>query len=222
VRLQHTATRCNTLQHAATHCNMLQRHCNTLQHIHTHTHTHHNTLQHSVTHSITLHRTATRVTLSTPSMCTLCQTATHCNTLQSTATRVTSSMPKLSTGASATMTWLRVVGSFKLSVSFAGYSLFCRALLQKRPVILRSLLIVATPYCTFECNIARSTGARECNNCSLLHTATHCNTLQHTATHCNTLQHTATHCNTLQPTERGLASATIALYCTLCRDLANC
>ena len=49
---------------------------------------------------------------------------------------------------------------------------------------------------------------------SLLHTATHCKTLQHTATHCNTLQshcnytaahcdtlqHTATHCNTLQHT----------------------
>jgi len=34
----------------------------------------------------------------------------------------------------------------------------------------------------------------------ILHTATHCNTLQHTATHCNTLQHTVTHCNTLQHT----------------------
>jgi len=27
----------------------------------------------------------------------------------------------------------------------------------------------------------------------LVHTTTHCNTLQHTAVHCNTLQHTATH-----------------------------
>jgi len=32
------------------------------------------------------------------------------------------------------------------AVSFAEYSLFYRALLQKRPVILRSLLIAATPY----------------------------------------------------------------------------
>jgi len=32
------------------------------------------------------------------------------------------------------------------SLSFAEYRLFYRALLQKRPVILRSLLIVATPY----------------------------------------------------------------------------
>jgi len=39
------------------------------------------------------------------------------------------------------------------------------------------------------------------SQCSLQHTATHCNILQHTATHCNKLQHTATHCNTLQHTE---------------------
>jgi len=44
------------------------------------------------------------------------------------------------------MGWLRVVGSLKLQVSFAEYSLFYRALLQKRHIILRSLLIAATPY----------------------------------------------------------------------------
>jgi len=44
------------------------------------------------------------------------------------------------------MGWLRLVGSFKLYVSFAEYSLFYRALLQKRPVIWSHLLIVATPY----------------------------------------------------------------------------
>jgi len=44
------------------------------------------------------------------------------------------------------MGWLRVVGWLKLQVSFAKYRLFYRALLQKRPVFLRSLLIVATPY----------------------------------------------------------------------------
>ena len=32
--------------------------------------------------------------------------------------------------------WLRLVGSLKSHVSFAGYSLFYRALLQKRPIIL--------------------------------------------------------------------------------------
>jgi len=45
-----------------------------------------------------------------------------------------------------TMGWIRLVGSLKLYVSFAEYSLFCKALLQKRPIILRSLLIIATPY----------------------------------------------------------------------------
>jgi len=37
--------------------------------------------------------------------------------------------------------WLRSVGSLKLWVSFAKHILFYRALLQKRPVISRSLLI---------------------------------------------------------------------------------
>jgi len=40
--------------------------------------------------------------------------------------------------------WLRFIGS--LNDSFAEYSLFYGALLQKRPIILRSLLIVAIPY----------------------------------------------------------------------------
>jgi len=39
-----------------------------------------------------------------------------------------------------------LVGSFKIEVSFAKHSLFHRALLQKRPMFLGSLLIVATPY----------------------------------------------------------------------------
>ena len=43
------------------------------------------------------------------------------------------------------MGWLRLVGSFKSQVSFAGYNLFYRALLQKKPIILRSLLVIATP-----------------------------------------------------------------------------
>jgi len=44
------------------------------------------------------------------------------------------------------MGWLRLVGSLKLQVSFAEHRLFYRALLQKRPILLRSLLIVATKY----------------------------------------------------------------------------
>ena len=45
-----------------------------------------------------------------------------------------------------TMGWLRLVGSLKLYVYFAEYRLFYMVLLQKRSIILRSLLIVATPY----------------------------------------------------------------------------
>jgi len=41
--------------------------------------------------------------------------------------------------------WLRLVGSLKLLVSLAEYRLFYRSLLQKRPVISRSLLLEATP-----------------------------------------------------------------------------
>jgi len=48
--------------------------------------------------------------------------------------------------ASGAMGWPRLVGSSKLEGSFAEYCLFYRALLQKGPVVVRSLLIVATPY----------------------------------------------------------------------------
>ena len=42
--------------------------------------------------------------------------------------------------------WLRLVGSLKLQVSFAEESYKRDYILQKRPMILRSLLIVATLY----------------------------------------------------------------------------
>ena len=40
--------------------------------------------------------------------------------------------------------WLELVGSLKLQVSFTEYRLFYRGVWQKRRIILRSLLIVAT------------------------------------------------------------------------------
>ena len=43
------------------------------------------------------------------------------------------------------MGWLRLVGSLKLQVSFAKEPCKIDFVLQKRPIILRSLLIVATP-----------------------------------------------------------------------------
>jgi len=43
------------------------------------------------------------------------------------------------------MGWLRFAGFLKSWVSFAEYPLFYRAVLQKRPMILRSFLIEASP-----------------------------------------------------------------------------
>jgi len=44
------------------------------------------------------------------------------------------------------MGWLRLVGCLKIQVSLQNIGLFCTALLQKRPIFLSILLIVATPY----------------------------------------------------------------------------
>jgi len=44
------------------------------------------------------------------------------------------------------MGWLQWVGCLKIQVSLQNTDLFCRALLQKRPIFLSILLIVATPY----------------------------------------------------------------------------
>jgi len=64
---------------------------------------------------------------------------THCNILQHTATHCNARLTNVRCGV-ATISRL-----LKVQVSFAEYRLFYRALLQKRPIFLRSLLIVATP-----------------------------------------------------------------------------
>jgi len=75
------------------------------------------------------------------------------------------------------------VGSLKTYVSLAEYSLFYTALLQKRPILLESLLIVATPYHVWQRRWQRCQVSRH----EILYvskwnfqSATHCNT------HCNT------------------------------------
>jgi len=80
------------------------------------------------------------------------------------------------------MQWLRWVGAWKIYVSFAEYSLFYRALLQKRPIILRSLLSVATKY-------EISTHA---------HTHTHTRTHSHSYTHLHTHTHISTQRNSAE------------------------
>jgi len=47
--------------------------------------------------------------------------------------------------AYVTIGWLRLVGSIQIYVSFAEYSLFYRAPLQKKPIILSMLLTEAIP-----------------------------------------------------------------------------
>ena len=44
------------------------------------------------------------------------------------------------------MWWLQWVGCLKIYVSLQNIGLFCRSLLQKRPIFLSILLVVATPY----------------------------------------------------------------------------
>jgi len=48
--------------------------------------------------------------------------------------------------SSMNMGWLRFVGSLQIKVSFAKEPYKRDYILQKRPIILRSLLIIATPY----------------------------------------------------------------------------
>ena len=109
---------------AATHCSTLQ-----------HTAAHGSTLQHTAAHGSTLQHTAT-----------------HCNGLQHTVTHCNTSwsnqwdMTYLSMWcAYSHMVWLRLVGSLKSQVSFAKEPYERDDILQKRPIILRSLLLVATP-----------------------------------------------------------------------------
>jgi len=51
------------------------------------------------------------------------------------------------------MAWLRLVGSLKLQVSFAKEPCKRDYILQRRPNILRSLLIAATPYVVYMCHM---------------------------------------------------------------------
>ena len=83
----------------------------------------------------------------------------------------------------------------KLQVSFAEYSLFYRALLQKRPRIAKRCSILPLRHISTHCTICQHAHLSTPHS-----TATHYNTLQHTATHCNTLHHATTQRNTMQHT----------------------
>ena len=82
------------------------------------------------------------------------------------------------------------VSSFELQLSFAGYRLFYRALLQKRPKIWRSLLIEAIPY-------AWMTHEWHINGTSIQCVAVGCSVLQCVAVCCSVLQCVAVCCSVL-------------------------
>jgi len=101
------------------------------------------------------------------------------------------------------------VGSFKIKVSFAEYSLFYRALLQKRPIFLGSILnmihsrvssacglvalgraytfaVVLALDCAYGCTVVDYA-------CAFTHAHTHTHTHAHTHTHIHIHTHTHTH-----------------------------
>ena len=168
--LQHTAKHCNTLQHTATHCNALQHNATQFNTLHkkrllpSHNNSFVNefsipdwpmTVKNHSQERKKRKEAGTRSRLWSVSFvkdiypptqtATLCNTLQHtsqyCNTMQHTASHG-QRRQRTAIRGKRTMGWLRLVGSLKVQVSFTEYRLF---LLQKRPIILRSLLIVATP-----------------------------------------------------------------------------
>jgi len=71
------------------------------------------------------------------------------------------------------MGWLRLVGSLKLHVSFAKEPYKRDYILQKRPIILRSLLIQATPY------LLVCQGRHSCHPSSMTGNVVRCSMLQY-------------------------------------------
>jgi len=127
------------------------------------------------------------------------------------------------------MGWLRIAGSLKLQVSFAKEPYKRDDIPQKRPIILRGLLIVATPYTQIHRDVLpRQCVAVRCSVCLLLvatpwlgsrNSVLHCLTvryvamfchgsvLQRVAICCSVLQYVAACCNMLQR---------VAICCSMC------
>ena len=142
--LWHTHTHTHTYTHTHTHKHThgRKRHCHEplpllLSRASTVTHTH----SHSHAHATAMPRTlAARAVKGIYS-----DTHTLTHTWMHIQTRThAKAMPRT---LAASMGWLRLVGSIKLQVSFAKESYKRDYILQKRPIIFRSLLIVATPHC---------------------------------------------------------------------------
>ena len=120
------------------------------------------------------------------------------------------------------MGWLRLVGSLKPYISFAEYSLFYRALLQKRPMLWRSLLIAATPYSSCDVCVCWNTQHEQT---LILHSifwilditrkcgAACCDTFECVVVCCSVLQCVAVCCSALQ---------CVVVCCSVLRCVAAC
>ena len=177
--MQHTAKHSNTLQHTAPHCNTLQHtatHCNTQQHTaphSTHASTHCNTLQHTATHCNTLQPssicgTLFRVALLQMSHGTHVNESWHMWMSHDTCEWVMKHMWMSHDTCEWVMTHVnpailasvisQVTEDIRLTqsqVSFAKEPYKRDNILQKRPIILRSLLIVATPWVTEDIRLTK-------------------------------------------------------------------
>ena len=113
----------------------------TYTHVYTHTHTHTHTHIHTHAHTHTYLQTNTH---------THSHTHTHTHTHTHIRADARNSIEGEVKSAFAAMGWLWLVGSIKLYVSFAKEPYKRNYVLQKRPIILSILLIVATPYSQVE------------------------------------------------------------------------
>jgi len=95
----------------------------------------------AMTHGTRMSHTCAMTRRMSEARCACACVASHIKETRSTTYRIWLEFLLCETG----MRCLQLVGSLELQVSFAEYSLFYMALVQKRPIILRSLLIVATP-----------------------------------------------------------------------------
>jgi len=119
-------------------------HSNVRMYVRMLTHTHHTHTTHAYTHAHTHTHTHTNThTCARTHTCT--HVRTHAHTNARTHAVVCTGHSGLFGEHVALMGWLRSVGALKLQVSFAKEPYKRDYILQKRPMILRSLLIEATP-----------------------------------------------------------------------------
>ena len=119
-------------------------------HLHTHTHTHTHSRDNCATSQDCVTHEHTNINTPSQTMAKSHRAPCICSVLWCVAVAKTHTTPYfcmlcLCTGPITSMGWLRLVGSLKLQFSFAKEPYKRDYILQKRPVILRSLLIGATP-----------------------------------------------------------------------------